>query len=221
MNLAEHLFTIAKDVKLQIEFNPGKVKAYRLIGYENRMLAKEDFNNDKKDAGELGSGHTVTALYEIIPTGITDESLDSVDALRYQKIKKEKLTNVYKNELLNVKLRYKKPNNSTYDLHPVQPADLIDDTKNNDTSKMIQFPLIDQPVALVQTSNNFRFAAAVAEFGMLLRNSQYKGNGDFKLVEGLARNAMGNDEEGYRKEFVQLVENAALLKGKIETVKNK
>jgi len=215
------LFTIAKDVKLQIEFNPDKVKAYRLIGYENRMLAKEDFNNDKKDAGELGSGHTVTALYEIIPTGINDESLDSVDALKYQKIKKEKPIDVYKNELLNVKLRYKKPNNSTYDLHPVQPADLIDDTKSNDTSKMIQFPLIDQPVALVQTSSNFRFAAAVAEFGMLLRNSQHKGNGDFKLAEGLARNAMGDDEEGYRKEFVQLVENAALLKGKIETVKNK
>jgi len=215
------LFTIAKDVKLQIEFNPGKVKAYRLIGYENRMLAKEDFNNDKKDAGELGSGHTVTALYEIIPTGVIDKSLDSVDALKYQKIKKATLSNVYKNELLNVKLRYKKPNNSTYDLHPVQPADLIDDTKNSDSSKMIQFPLIDQPVALARTSSNFRFAAAVAEFGMLLRNSQYKGNGDFKLVEGLARNAMGNDEEGYRKEFVQLVENAAMLKGKIETVKNK
>jgi Ca-activated chloride channel family protein len=215
------LFTIAKDVKLQIEFNPGKVKAYRLIGYENRILAKEDFNNDKKDAGELGSGHTVTALYEIIPTGVNDESLDSVDALRYQKIKKAKLTTVYTNELLNVKLRYKRPNNSTYpsDLHPVQPADLIDETKNSDTSKMIQFPLIDQPVAFAQTSNNFRFAAAVGEFGMLLRNSQYKGNGDYKLVEDLAKNAMGSDEEGYRKEFVQLVETAALLKGKIETVK--
>lgn len=191
------LFTIAKDVKLQIEFNPDKVKAYRLIGYENRMLAKEDFNNDKKDAGELGSGHTVTALYEIIPTGVNDELLDSVDALRYQKIKKAKLTNVYINELLNIKLRYKQ--------------------SNQDSSKMIQFPLIDKPVALQQTSNNFRFAAAVAEFGMLLRNSQYKGSGDFTLVEQLAKNAMANDEEGYRKEFVELVQKAATLKK--ETVK--
>jgi Ca-activated chloride channel family protein len=212
------LFTIARDVKLQIEFNPGKVKAYRLIGYENRMLAKEDFNNDKKDAGELGSNHTVTALYEIIPVGINDESLDSVDALRYQKAKKEKPVSGYSNELLNVKLRYKSPNNSTYDLHPVSPA-LIDDTGNNDTSKLIQFPLINQPVAFAQTSTNFRFAAAVAEFGMLLRNSQYKGNGDFKLAEDLAKNALGSDQDGYRKEFVQLVETASMLKGKIETAK--
>ena len=192
------LFTIAKDVKLQIEFNPDKVKAYRLIGYENRILAKEDFNNDKKDAGELGSGHTVTALYEIIPTNISDEALDSVDALRYQKIKKTKLTNVYTNELLNVKLRYKQP--------------------DQNSSKMIQFPLVDKLVSLTQTSNNLRFAAAVAEFGMLLRNSQYKGSGDFKLVAQLAKNAMGNDEEGYRKEFVELVENAETLKNK--TAKN-
>lgn len=199
------LFTIAKDVKLQIEFNPDKVKAYRLIGYENRMLAKEDFNNDKKDAGELGSGHTVTALYEIIPTGVKDEVPDSVDALRYQKIKKVKLTNIYTNELMNVKLRYKRPN--------------TDNINRGDTSKMIQFPLTDRPVAFSQTSNNFRFAAAVAEFGMLLRNSQHKGSGDFKLVEKLAKNALGNDEEGYRKEFVQLVENGALLKGKKETAK--
>ncbi len=205
------LFTIAKDVKLQIEFNPDKVKAYRLIGYENRMLAKEDFNNDKKDAGELGSGHTVTALYEIIPTGVSDELLDSVDALKYQKIKKVKLTNIYTNELLNVKLRYKRPNNLTF---PKSSLELIDDTKeqNGDTSKMIQFPLIDTPVELAETSTNFRFAAAVAEFGMLLRSSQYKGNGSFNLVKQLAKNAMGNDEEGYRKEFVQLVENAATLK---------
>ncbi|HXL57526.1 MAG TPA: von Willebrand factor type A domain-containing protein, partial [Chitinophagaceae bacterium] len=212
------LFTIAKDVKLQIEFNSDKVKAYRLIGYENRMLAKEDFNNDKKEAGELGSGHTVTALYEIIPTGVNDESLDSVDALKYQKIKKVKLTNVYTNELMNVKLRYKRPNSLTFIKSSVE---LIDDTnsQNSETSKMIQFPLIDKPVELAQTSNNFRFAAAVAEFGMLLRNSQYRGNGDFNLVKQLAKNAIGNDEEGYRKEFVHLVENAAILKGKKDTVK--
>jgi Ca-activated chloride channel family protein len=193
------LFTIAKDVKLQIEFNSDKVKAYRLIGYENRMLAKEDFNNDKKDAGELGSGHTVTALYEIISTGVNDKTLDSVDALRYQKIKKVKITNVYTNELLNVKLRYKKP--------------------ALDSSNMKQFPLLDNPVALSKTSNNFRFAAAVAEFGMLLRNSQYKGSGDFKLIEQLAENAMGSDEEGYRKEFLELAKRASALKDKKETAR--
>ena len=192
------LFTIAKDVKLQIEFNPDKVTAYRLIGYENRLLAKEDFNNDKKDAGELGSGHTVTALYEIIPTGVHDQSLDSVDALKYQKVKKVKLTNIYTDELLNVKLRYKRP--------------------EGDTSKLLQQGLLDNPIAFAQTSNNFRFAGAVAEFGMLLRSSQYRGNGDFKLVEQLAKDAMSEDEEGYRKEFVNLVEKAAVLK---ETAKAK
>ncbi|QEC68658.1 DUF3520 domain-containing protein [Panacibacter ginsenosidivorans] len=193
------LFTIAKDVKLQLEFNPDKVKAYRLIGYENRMLAKEDFNNDQKDAGELGSGHTVTALYEIVPVDAPDEPLDSVDALRYQKVKKQKITNAFTNEVMNVKLRYKEP--------------------TGDVSKLIAFPLTGNPVALVATSNNFRFAAAVASFGMVLRESKYKGTGDFSLVETLAKNAVGEDKEGYRKEFIQLTENAALLKGRKATAK--
>lgn len=193
------LFTIAKDVKLQIEFNPDKVKSYRLIGYENRMLAKEDFNNDQKDAGELGSGHTVTALYEIVPVDAPNELINSVDALRYQKVKKQKITNQFTNEVMNVKLRYKEP--------------------TGDVSKLLQVPLTGNPISIDNTSANFRFAAAVASFGMLLRDSKYKGTGNFDLVQQLAKNAVGKDSEGYRKEFLQIAENAALLKGKKETAK--
>jgi Ca-activated chloride channel family protein len=193
------LFTIAKDVKLQIEFNPDKVKSYRLIGYENRMLAKEDFNNDQKDAGELGSGHTVTALYEIVPVNAPDEPLDSVDALRYQKVKKQKITNAFTNEVMNVKLRYKEP--------------------TGDVSKLLQVPLTGNAISIGNTSDNFRFAAAVASFGMLLRDSKYKGSANFAFVEQLAKAAIGKDAEGYRKEFLQIAENAALLKGKKETAK--
>ncbi|MBG9375113.1 von Willebrand factor type A domain-containing protein [Panacibacter sp. DH6] len=194
------LFTIAKDVKLQLEFNPDKVKAYRLIGYENRMLAKEDFNNDQKDAGELGSGHTVTALYEIVPVHAPDEPMDSVDALRYQKVKKQKLTNVYTNEILNVKLRYKAP--------------------DGDVSRLLQFPLTGRPQAINATSDNFRFAAAVASFGMVLRDSKYKGRSNFALVHSLGIAATGKDTEGYRKAFLQLAEDAALLKGIKATAKD-
>lgn len=186
------LFTIAKDVKLQVEFNPLKVRGYRLIGYENRLLAKEDFNNDKKDAGELGSGHTVTALYEIIPAGMQDEALDSVDALRYQKPARQKTVKDYTGECMNIKLRYKQP--------------------DGNTSMLIEHPVLDGMVAINNTSNNFRFAAAVAEFGLLLRDSKYKAEADFDQVHALAENAQGKDKEGYRKEFVTLVENAALLK---------
>jgi len=191
------LFTIAKDVKLQVEFNPEKVQAYRLIGYENRMLAKEDFNNDQKDAGELGSGHTVTALYEVIPVGIKDEALDSVDAFRYQKNVKPKVSKDFTTELMNVKLRYKKP--------------------DGDKSLLLQYPITDKLVELNQASDNLRFAASVAEFGMLLRGSKYKGNGSFSMVELLAKNAMSNDAEGYRKEFIELVRSASLLQDKKET----
>ncbi len=188
------LFTIAKDVKLQIEFNPAKVQGYRLIGYENRLLAKEDFNNDKKDAGELGSGHTVTALYEIMPVGSPTNELDSVDALRYQTTKRTKPSGQFNNELLNIKLRYKQPDGST--------------------SKLLQHPVKDDNTALENTSSNFRFAASVASFGMLLRHSQYKGNFSYDDIVPLASQATGNDIEGYRKEFIQLVQNAKLLKDK-------
>ncbi len=181
------LFTIAKDVKLQIEFNPTLVQGYRLIGYENRMLAKEDFNDDKKDAGELGSGHTVTALYEIIPVGIKSDFLKSVDKLKYQKedgFSKASFTN----ELMTVKLRYKEPDGSV--------------------SKLIVQSVADNNVSINQTSENFRFASAVAQFGMLLRNSEFKQQSNYNNVALIARNAIGKDKEGYRKEFVELVERA-------------
>jgi Ca-activated chloride channel homolog len=193
------LFTIAKDVKLQVEFNPAKVQGYRLIGYENRMLAKEDFNNDKKDAGELGSGHTVTALYEVIPVGVKSNELDTLDELRYQKPANKNDATTFAGELMNIKLRYKQP--------------------DGDVSKLIQHPVMDSKLSINQASENLRFAAAVAEFGMLLRNSAYKGEGSYQLVEQLASNATTNDAEGYRKEFLELVKKAQALIKKDVAVK--
>ncbi|MFT3750561.1 MAG: von Willebrand factor type A domain-containing protein [Agriterribacter sp.] len=187
------IFTIAKDVKLQVEFNPAKVQAYRLVGYENRMLSKEDFNNDKKDAGEMGSGHTVTALYEVIPVGVKSEFIEKVDALKYQKNSAD-IKSQY-SELMMVKFRYKNP--------------------DADISKLIEHPVIDDHVALSNTSDNFRFAAAVAQFGMLLRDSEFKQNASFNNTLSLASSALGSDEEGYRKEFVQLVRKAGGLAKKI------
>ncbi len=183
------LFTIAKDVKLQVEFNPSKVQAYRLIGYENRMLQTEDFNDDKKDAGELGSGHTVTAFYEIIPTGVKSDFLKKTDDLKYQETTAK--GNRGSAEMLNVKFRYKKP--------------------DGNTSRLIEHPVADQVVEIKNTSDNFRFAAAVAEFGMLLRNSQYKQGASYNNVLALAGSATGNDKEGYRKEFIELVNKAGGL----------
>ncbi|MBL0274230.1 MAG: von Willebrand factor type A domain-containing protein [Chitinophagaceae bacterium] len=185
------LFTIAKDVKLQVEFNPAKVQGYRLIGYENRMLAKEDFNNDKKDAGELGSGHTVTALYEVIPVGVNSSFLNDVDPLKYQKEVKPLSKSSHADEILTVKFRYKAP--------------------DGDVSKLIEHPVLDKQIAIARTSDNFRFAASVAQFGMLLRNSEFKSNASYSDVLNLARKAKGHDEEGYRSEFVRLVESAQLL----------
>lgn len=192
------LFTIAKDVKLQIEFNPAQVKSYRLIGYENRMLAKEDFNNDQKDAGELGSGHTVTALYEIVPASNKEDDTETVDALRYQTPEKEKTSTAFGKELMNIKLRYKKP--------------------DEDNSALIEHPVMAQYGNIENTSENCRFVTAVAGFGMLLRNSNFKGNAGYDMILSLARKSVGADEQGYRKEFVQMVENAALLSGKKVTV---
>ena len=185
------LFTIAKDVKLQVEFNPAKVQGYRLIGYENRMLAKEDFNDDKKDAGEMGSGHTVTALYEVIPVGVKSDFLQKVDTLKYQSnIQPLSKTN-YSDEIMTVKFRYKAP--------------------DGDVSKLIEHPVKDEQVSIAKTSDNFRFAATVAQFGMLLRNSEYKSAASFDNVLVLAKRAKGTDEEGYRAEFVKMVENAQML----------
>ncbi len=183
------LFTIAKDVKIQIEFNPSRVQAYRLIGYENRMLKSEDFNDDKKDAGELGAGHTVTALYEIIPVGVKTAYLGNVDDLKYQQ--NQKTDQAGSDELMTVKLRYKKP--------------------KEDTSRLLAVVVEDKVTELVKSSDNFRFSAAVAEFGMLLRDSEFKSRASYDNVLKLATAAKGDDAEGYRSEFVQLAKKAALL----------
>jgi len=174
------LFTIAKDVKFQLEFNPSQVKAYRLVGYENRLLNDEDFNDDTKDAGEMGAGHTVTALYEIIPAG-SDEDVPSVDPLKYQDAKN--ISGKVSNELLTIKMRYKQP----------------DDNK----SKLLELPVKNK--LKKNTSENYRFSAAVASFGMLLRGSEFMGNTSIESVLDLAKNAKGEDDEGYRAEFIQLV----------------
>ncbi len=184
------LFTIAKDVKLQIEFNPTKVQAYRLIGYENRLLNKEDFNNDLKDAGELGSGHTVTALYEVIPVGIKSNFTESVDKLKYQKEPKTSGLDET-DEVMTIKFRYKKP--------------------DEDKSKLIEHPVIDLAIPVQKTSDNFRFAAAVAQFGMLLRNSEFKQTSTYNNAWKLAKSSLGEDKEGYRSEFLRMVKNAESL----------
>ena len=181
--LGSTLFTIAKDVKIQIEFNPSKVSAYRLIGYENRMLAKEDFNDDTKDAGELGAGHTVTALYEIVPVG-SDESVAKVDDLKYQKSEVVK-----SDELLTVKFRYKEPTSET--------SQLIEKTLNQATGTIA-----------TPSSENLKLASAVAEWGMLLRNSSYKGQSSYDHALQIVKEVKGKDEWGYREELISLIEKS-------------
>ncbi|MGZ5244922.1 MAG: vWA domain-containing protein, partial [Bacteroidia bacterium] len=183
------LFTIAKDVKLQVEWNPALVKGYRLIGYENRMLNKEDFNDDKKDAGELGSGHTVTALYEIIPAGAKEEPDYKVDSLKYQTNIKPDTTS-HSNEIFTLKLRYKQP--------------------DGNKSKLLSYVLTDENTAFASASENLRWSSTVAAFGLLLRDSKYKGTTDYKHVIDWAKAAKGKDENGYRSEFIQLAEVAEL-----------
>ncbi len=176
------LFSIAKDVKFQLEFNPKQVRSYRLVGYENRLLNDEDFNDDKKDAGEMGAGHTVTALYEIVPaTSADNDRKPLVDPLKYQTSKT--VSGQVGEELLTVKLRYKAPEGGK--------------------SKLLEIPVATN--LQENTSDNFRFSAAVAEFGMLLRRSEFAGNASTESVLKLARDAKGEDEEGYRSEFIQLV----------------
>jgi len=183
------LFTIAKDVKIQVEFNPAKVKAYRLIGYENRMLKKEDFDDDTKDAGELGAGHTVTAMYEIIPYG-SEEEIPGIEKLKYQETKINPEAFKTK-ELMTIKLRYKQP--------------------DEDKSELIVHPLVDKNVDFKKTSNNFKFSAAVVEFGMLLRDSEYKGTSSVENILTLAKESKGKDDNGYRAEFIKLVEMYGLM----------
>ncbi|MBC7816805.1 MAG: VWA domain-containing protein [Planctomycetaceae bacterium] len=201
------LITIAKDVKIQIEFNPSQVGAYRLIGYENRMLAAQDFHDDTKDAGEIGAGHTVTALYEIVPpnklpapTPVTEEKL------KYQPSEKSPASNrsqpanlksqisdlkSHSQELLTIKLRYKQP--------------------DADKSSLIEMPLNDAGRSFAQASTDFRFAASVANFGMILRHSPHRGNGTLDSVLELAQSSLGGDKSGYRSEFVSLVRSAKAL----------
>jgi Ca-activated chloride channel family protein len=184
------MYTVAKDVKIQVEFNPAHVNAYRLIGYESRLLNKEDFNDDTKDAGELGSGHTVTALYEVIPVGVKN-NFGGVDDLKYQKKHTESekpATNL--GELLTVKLRYKQPDGTT--------------------SEKIEVPVMANDISK-KPSTDFQFVMAVSMFGQLLRESDFKGDGSYEKVLELANNGVGTDNHGYRREFVRLVESVNQL----------
>ena len=197
------LVTIAKDVKIQVEFNPAQVASYRLIGYEKRMLAASDFNNDKKDAGEIGAGHTITALYEIVPVGVTlgNGALAAVDDLKYQPKRKEVSDLAAKapqeklalnDEMMTVKLRYKAP--------------------DGEVSRLIEHPVRDSKKTLNDSPGDFRFAAAVAGFGMLLRDSEHADGFGFEFVRRLALSGKGEDALGYRGEFIQLIDKAEGLK---------
>lgn len=208
--LAGNLITVAKDVKIQVEFNPAKIAAYRLIGYENRALKNEDFNNDKKDAGEIGAGHCVTAFYQVVPVNASIAPSTPVEPLRYQpkpvdpgKLDESpKTTSVAQSggqvdrdqtarELLAVKLRYKLP--------------------EGDESRLMTFPLEDQSTAYNETDRDFRWAAAVAEFGMLLRASQHKGNANWTSVLERATSAAGVAPDSVRAECLEMIRIATTL----------
>ncbi len=186
--LSGTLVTIAKDVKIQVNFNKHRVNAYRLIGYENRMLRKEDFHDDTKDAGEIGAGHTVTALYEIVPAGVEDVKLPEVDEDKYAKQGNSEDDSEISDELLTVKLRYKLP--------------------DEDVSTLIEQPVIDRGKNYSESSRDYKFAAAVAAFGMLLRDSKFKGAATYAGVLELGGEGVGKDPHGYRKEFLTLVGKA-------------
>lgn len=192
------LVTIAKDVKIQVEFNPAAVRSYRLIGYENRLLAKEDFNDDTKDAGEIGAGHSVVALYEVVPANLPpgSEPRPAVDGLKYQTpaVAPAQLAEAAKSgEMMTVKLRYKAP--------------------DSDLSKLIEMPVKDEGKTLTASSEEYKFSAAVAGFGLLLRDSGYKGTLSWETVRKLAIDGKGADKLGYRGEFLQLIDKARGLKG--------
>jgi Ca-activated chloride channel family protein len=190
------LVTIAKDVKIQVEFNPARVASYRLIGYEKRMLRKEDFNNDKVDAGEIGAGHTVTALYEVVPVGAASNpaaSVPPVDRLKYSANESSTSSgSKSSDDMLTVKLRYKKP----------------DENK----SELIERAVTDINATFESAPVDLKFAAAVAEFGMILRDSEYKGNGTLNAVIEWADQSKGKDPNGYRAGFIELVRKAQTLK---------
>ena len=185
------MYAVAKDVKLQVEFNPNFVNAYRLIGYETRLLEDEDFNDDTRDAGELGAGHTVTALYEIVPVGV-NVPVGSVDKLKYQQTKNDVSLPKFADskELLTVKLRYKEP--------------------DKDVSRKLEVPVLANRMNL-NASQDFNFAMAAAMFGQLLRDSDFKGDAEYSDVIRLARKGLGNDPNGYRHEFIRLAESVKQL----------
>lgn len=185
---ASTLHTVAKDVKIQVEFNPANVAEYRLIGYENRMLESEDFNNDKKDAGEMGLGHVVTALYEIVPVGKTSKK---IDPLKYVTTEKEIPAGILTNEIATLKLRYKEPSQLE--------------------SRLITEVIRKSNSPLKSASNNLRWSLSIAGFGMLLRGSEHAGNANYDLIIKLAQSAIGKDDDGYRREAAQLMKNASLL----------
>jgi Ca-activated chloride channel family protein len=193
------LAVIAKEVKVQVEFNPALVQAYRLIGYENRLLKKEDFNNDKLDAGDIGAGHTVTALYEVIPAGVEWKPESTVDELKYRKPAGSPLARdesrpralPTSQELLTVKIRYKAPDGAV--------------------SKLLEFPLTDKGAAFADASGDFKFAAAVAGFGMVLRDSPHKGAATLEAVRRWAEQGLTSDAGGYRGEFISLVKRAETI----------
>jgi Ca-activated chloride channel family protein len=178
------LYTIAKDVKIQVEFNPAKVQAYRLIGYENRLLNDEDFKDDTKDAGELGSGHTVTALYEIIPVGVKSKYLKDIDNLKYT----QQTNQNFAEEMLTVKFRYKEP--------------------DGDVSKLIVKTVKDENKSIESANDDLKFSAAVALFGMQLRNSEFINTKKKEDVIALAEAGKGSDNDGYRAEFIRLVKSS-------------
>lgn len=185
--MAGTLVTIAKDVKIQVEFNPARVQSYRLIGYENRALKTEDFRNDQKDAGEIGAGHSVTALYEVVPAGVETASPGAPES-KYQKSGALTVAS-QSSELMNVRVRHLPPNGGV----AVENA----------------FPVQDSDRAFDGASADYRFAAAVASFGMLLRDSNYKGTATWRQVAAWAEPGTANDSEGYRREFLTLIDQAA------------
>jgi Ca-activated chloride channel homolog len=184
------LVAVAKDVKIQVEFNPAKVGAFRLIGYENRIMAHQDFNDDTKDAGEIGAGHHVTALYELVPAGKEGE-LPGVDPLKYTKPSSSKSPS---NESFTVKLRYKRP--------------------DGDISRLLDYGVVDDGHSFAQASDDLKFASAVAGFGMLLRDSADKGTMTYPGVLEIAESTLSKDSSGYRQEFVACVRQAKALSGR-------
>lgn len=188
------LLTIAKDVKLQLEFNPKHVDSYRLIGYEHRVMNNEDFNNDKKDGGDMGSGHSVTAVYELIPANKKKKQEESIDPLKYQSEHLDKNDPSLSNEIATIKFRYKNPGELR--------------------SKPSSIVVTNDPTILNSCSEDIRFSLAVIEFGMLLRDSEHKGSSSYKHVLELAQASIGDDKGAYRKEFIGLVMKAKDLQGK-------